>query len=112
MKTILEQINQARYISINCRLKAAEIEQKIKNIKHSNNTKIWIKNDRKKDALKREIEMLNNRADKVWGAVTDFQGKYINWKNLHTVEGVTYCGILELINASFSHSSINKYPCQ
>lgn len=110
-KDILTSINQARYISCLCRERAGKLSEKLSklNRSRSSNIDVVLRNMNKKDVLKMQIDRLNDRADKVWGAVTDFQGKYINWKNLHEVEGKTYSGIIELITASYQHSSAIKY---
>jgi len=111
-KSILECINQARYISTMYRFMAQSLRIQIYNIdrkKHTHNVNLQIERISKKDALQRRIEICNKRSDNVWGAVTAFQGKYINWKNIHVVDGVEYCGILQLIDASFEHPSFKKY---
>jgi hypothetical protein len=108
MKNLLEAINQARYIHTLCNMRAREMRCKAKGIRRSNNTAIWIKQDRQIDALNAAAETLENRGTKVWFSVTAFQGKYINWKNIHTIDGQTYCGIFELIEAAEKHQSANR----
>lgn len=107
-KNILEQINQARYIAMVCNKNAAALRVKLSATPRGKSIDVIIKNMNKKDAISRRIELLEGRARKVWFAVTDYQGKYINWKDLQKVEGKTYCGILELLEASFTHPSFKE----
>jgi hypothetical protein len=46
------------------------------------NVNKWIEISNKADNLKRAADTTESRGRKVWAAVTDFQGKYINWRNL------------------------------
>lgn len=105
MKNIFEAINQARKIHSLCNVRARELRRKSKHVKRSNNTATWIKNMAKVDKLNAAAEVLENRGTKVWFSVTAFQGKYINWKNIHEIDGVTYCGIFELIDGAAKHKS-------
>lgn len=108
-KDILTAINQARYIAFMCNTRANELTNQAKAIKYSKNVKVWINNSAKKDILLLRAELLRSRAVNVWNSVTGYQGKWINYRDIHTVDGVQYCGIINLIDASFTHASADKY---
>lgn len=108
-KDILTYINQARYIAYMCNTRAEDLTKQAEGIKASRNTRIWLKQQAQKDLLKLRAAILRDRATKVWYAVTGYQGKYINYRDVHVIDGIQYTGIIALIDASFTHKSYDKY---
>lgn len=108
-KNLLEYINQARHIAYVCNTRANELDNQAAKIKHPKDVKKWLENQNKKDILKLRAALLRDRAVKVWGSVTSYQGKYINYRDVHTIDGITYHGIISLIDGSFNHLSYSKY---
>lgn len=45
------------------------------------NVNKWIELNNKADSLKRAADRTESRGRKVWASITDFQGKYINWRH-------------------------------
>lgn len=101
MKDVIQAIGQASRIQTECNKRARIISGKISAIERkqlkTKNIKQRIKLSNDKTWLEIEQERLINRGMKVWYSVTDFKGKYIQWKNNHLVNGKWYSGTIELI---------------
>jgi len=63
-------------------LRAEKLRNEAKNIKRTNNVKLWIDRMNKKDELLRRADIVENRGRKIWASVGDYQGKYVNWRNV------------------------------
>lgn len=104
MKNILEQINQARYICTQYRIMARGLRRYADRMKLRKATDI----NRCYD-IRCRAELFESRADKIWYTVTGYQGPFINYKDVHVVDGITYVGLISLLDGSIAHPSFNKY---
>jgi hypothetical protein len=100
MKNALQAIKQARKIHTECNNRAQKIEARIIKMKYGKTVASHVKYINGKWDMEQEVNRLRERGAKVWSAVTSFQGKYIDWKNIHVIDGKTYNGIFELLDAS------------
>jgi hypothetical protein len=100
MKNALQAIKQARKIHTNCTVRANKLEMTAIKLKFGSTVKSHCDCINKRYDMNKQAEMLRKRGEKVWSAATSFQGKYIDWKNIHVIDGKTYNGIFELLDAS------------
>lgn len=84
---LLKIFNKAHIILTASILRAEHLRNKAEQITGNRfgpwkNVSKWIEGSNQADKLKREADRTETRGRNVWASVTDFQGKYINWRNL------------------------------
>lgn len=76
--------NRANIILSACVLRADMLRAKAGKIKHSKNVNTWIARMNEKDNLLNIADRTETRGRKVWGCITDFKGKYVNYRHITT----------------------------